>query len=426
MDQSTIAIIIVILAVISFALEKIPVSLTAVIAALLMAIFGIIDLSKAYSDFGATATVMCAAMIIVGNACFENGVAQSVGNALKKIGLDKNERVLIGVMCAVSCFLSAFLSNSAVTAMCIPLVASIVLKSNGRAKNKNVLLAVGVGSGIGGICTLSGSTPQVTAQGLLESLEGVPSMSYFSLAKAGVPLCIITVIYFITVGYWIEKKTLKFDDVIPVAVDSIHDEVVFDKRKKTITSIVVLLCIAGFISGIWNIAVVAMVGATLLFLTKCIDIKKAFQDIDWNTILVLACAQGFAAGIDKSGAGEKIATGIINLVGGESVANPFVILAVLIVLTVVLTNFMSNISVAVMMLPIAVNIAQTLGVSMYTFVIAITIASQIAFATPIGTACMTQVMVGGYKYTDYVKVGLPITIILTIASVFLIPLCYGL
>ena len=107
-------------------------------------------------------------------------------------------------------------------------------------------------------------------------------------------------------------------------------------------------------------------------------------------------------------------------------ANPFVILAVLIVLTVVLTNFMSNISVAVMMLPIAVNIAQTLGVSMYTFVIAITIASQIAFATPIGTACMTQVMVGGYKYTDYVKVGLPITIILTIASVFLIPLCYGL
>lgn len=424
MDQSTIAIIIVVLAVISFALEKIPVALTAIVAALAMAMFGIIDLSKAYSDFGATATVMCAAMMIVGNACFDNGVAQSVGNSLKKIGLDKNERVMIGVMCGVSALLSAFLSNSAVTAMFIPLVASIVAKSNGRVKNKNVLLAVGVGAGIGGVCTLSGSTPQITAQGILEATEGAEVMSYFTLAKAGLPLCVIAVIYFMTIGYSIEKKVLTFDDVIPVAADSIHENAVFDKRKQRITAIVVLLCLVGFVSGIWNIAVVAMTGATLLLLTKCVTIKKAFHDIDWNTILVLACSQGFAAGIDKSGAGAKIANGIIGLLGAN--ATPFAVLALIIVVTVILTNFMSNISTAVMMIPIAINLAQTLNSNVLTFVIAIVIASQCAFATPIGTACMTQVMVGGYKYMDYVKVGVPITIILTIASIFLIPLCYGL
>ncbi len=424
MDQSTIAIIIVVLAVISFALEKIPVALTAIVAALAMAMFGIIDLSKAYSDFGATATVMCAAMMIVGNACFDNGVAQAVGNGLKKIGLDKNERVMIGVICAASAFLSAFLSNSAVTAMFIPLVASIVAKSNGRVKNKNVLLALGVGAGIGGVCTLSGSTPQITAQGILEATEGVQTMGYFTLAKAGAPLCVIAVIYFMTLGYSIEKKVLKFDDVIPVATDGIHENIVFDKKKQRITAIVILLCLVGFVSGIWNIAVVAMTGATLLLLTKCVTIKKAFHDIDWNTILVLACSQGFAAGIDKSGAGAKIANGIIGLLGAN--ATPFAVLALVIVVTVILTNFMSNISTAVMMIPIAINLAQTLNSNVLTFVIAIVIASQCAFATPIGTACMTQVMVGGYKYMDYVKVGVPITIILTIASIFLIPLCYGL
>ncbi|MBD9219305.1 MAG: SLC13/DASS family transporter [Clostridiales bacterium] len=424
MDQSTIAIIIVVLAVISFALEKIPVALTAIVAALAMAMFGIIDLSKAYSDFGATATVMCAAMMIVGNACFDNGVAQAVGNGLKKIGLDKNERVMIGVICAASALLSAFLSNSAVTAMFIPLVASIVAKSNGRVKNKNVLLAVGVGAGIGGVCTLSGSTPQIAAQGILEITEGVQTMGYFTLAKAGAPLCVIAVIYFMTLGYSIEKKVLKFDDVIPVATDGIHENSVFDKKKQRITAIVILLCLVGFVSGIWNIAVVAMTGATLLLLTKCVTIKKAFHDIDWNTILVLACSQGFAAGIDKSGAGAKIANGIIGLLGAN--ATPFAVLALVIVVTVILTNFMSNISTAVMMIPIAINLAQTLNSNVLTFVIAIVIASQCAFATPIGTACMTQVMVGGYKYMDYVKVGVPITIILTIASIFLIPLCYGL
>ena len=424
MDQSTIAIIIVVLAVISFALEKIPVALTAIVAALAMAMFGIIDLSKAYSDFGATATVMCAAMMIVGNACFDNGVAQAVGNGLKKIGLDKNERVMIGVICAVSAFLSAFLSNSAVTAMFIPLIASIVAKSNGRVQNKNVLLAHGVGAGIGGVCTLSGSTPQITAQGILEATEGVQTMGYFTLAKAGAPLCLIAVIYFMTIGYSIEKRVLKFDDVIPVAADGIHENAVFDKRKQRITAIVILLCLVGFVSGIWNIAVVAMTGATILLLTKCVTIKKAFHDIDWNTILVLACSQGFAAGIDKSGAGAKIANAMINLLGAN--ATPFAVLALVIVVTVILTNFMSNISTAVMMIPIAINLAQTLNSNVLTFVIAIVIASQCAFATPIGTACMTQVMVGGYKYMDYVKVGVPITIILTIASIFLIPLCYGL
>lgn len=424
MDQSTIAIIIVVLAVISFALEKIPVALTAIVAALAMAMFGIIDLSKAYSDFGATATVMCAAMMIVGNACFDNGVAQAVGNGLKKIGLDKNERVMIGVICAVSAFLSAFLSNSAVTAMFIPLIASIVVKSNGRIQNKNVLLALGVGAGIGGVCTLSGSTPQIAAQGILETTEGVQTMGYFTLAKAGAPLCVIAVIYFMTLGYSIEKKVLKFDDVIPVAIDSIHENSVFDKKKQRITAIVILLCLVGFVSGIWNIAVVAMTGATILLLTKCVTIQKAFHDIDWNTILVLACSQGFAAGIDKSGAGAKIANAMINLLGAN--ATPFAVLALVIVVTVILTNFMSNISTAVMMIPIAINLAQTLNSNVLTFVIAIVIASQCAFATPIGTACMTQVMVGGYKYMDYVKVGVPITIILTIASIFLIPLCYGL
>ena len=98
MEQSTLAIIIVLLAIVSFALEKIPVALTAILASLAMAIFGITDYSKAYSDFGSQAAVMVAAMMICGNACFDNGVAQAMGNKITKIGLGKNERLLVTVM----------------------------------------------------------------------------------------------------------------------------------------------------------------------------------------------------------------------------------------------------------------------------------------------------------------------------------------
>lgn len=146
MEQSTLAIIIVLLAIVSFALEKIPVALTAILASLAMAIFGITDYSKAYSDFGSQAAVMVAAMMICGNACFDNGVAQAMGNKITKIGLGKNERLLVTVMTGFAVFLSAFFSNSAVVAMMIPLVASVVSKSGGRCTNKRVLMAVGMGS----------------------------------------------------------------------------------------------------------------------------------------------------------------------------------------------------------------------------------------------------------------------------------------
>lgn len=187
MEQSTLAIIIVLLAIVSFALEKIPVALTAILASLAMAIFGITDYSKAYSDFGSQAAVMVAAMMICGNACFDNGVAQAMGNKITKIGLGKNERLLVTVMTGFAVFLSAFFSNSAVVAMMIPLVASVVSKSGGRCTNKRVLMAVGMGSAAGGFCTLSGSTPQVAAQTILETTPGCTPHALFYAGKGRDP-----------------------------------------------------------------------------------------------------------------------------------------------------------------------------------------------------------------------------------------------
>ena len=92
----------------------------------------------------------------------------------------------------------------------------------------------------------------------------------------------------------------------------------------------------------------------------------------------------------------------------------------------ILTNIMSNIATGTMMFPIVIALANGMGVNPTTFVIAVVIACQCAFATPVGTPCVTQTMVGGYKFMDYVKIGLPLNIITTVAAVFLIPLCYGI
>lgn len=423
MEQSTLAMVIIGLGVVSFATEIIPIPLTAIITALAMGIFGIIKFGQVYASFGATATVFTAAMMVVGNACFDNGLAQQVGNALERFNLGRSNKLMITVFAATAGILSAFMSNSAVVAMLIPLVATIVLQSKGRAQNKYILIAVGIGAGMGGVCTLSGSTPQVIAQGILEA-KHLPTMTYFMLAKAGAPLVLIMVLYFATIGYAIEKKVLTFPDVIPVAIDETAKEKTYDPKKARMTAIIVGLTLLGFILGVWNITMVAMTSVAALLLTKCISLKKAFHDIDWNTILVLAGSQAFAKGLDTSGAGVRIANGFLAMLGKN--ATPFAVLAALIIVTAILTNFMSNASIAVMLTPIAIQLAQTLNCSVMTFVIGIVISSQLAFATPVGTPCVTQTMVGGYSYMDYVKVGLPLLIILIIATIFLVPWAYGL
>lgn len=428
MEQSTLAIIIIIIAVVSFILEKIPLVMTASLAALAMGVFGIIDTADVYSSFGSTATIMVAAMMIVGNAAFENGLAQAMGKKLTSMGLGKNQRILLVTLTTCSIILSAFFSNSAVVAMFIPLLASIVVKSEGKSKNKFILMAVGMGASAGGFCTLSGSTPQMVAQGLLQSTEGLQPMSYFELAKVGAPLCIIMVIYFATIGYTLEKKVLTFPDVIPgledISLDTTEDEPVFVKWKMWFTGIILLLCVIGFVTGIWDLAIVALLGVSALAISGCIEFKKALKGVDWNTIVILAMAQGFAKGLDKSGAGALIAQKVLGLFGGED-ASAYVVLAALMIVTVILTNFMSNVAVVSMVLPIGMSIALSLGVRVETFVIALTLACQLSTMTPIGSPCVTQTLVGGYRYMDYVKIGVPVTILQAIVCILLVPIIYG-
>ena len=424
MEQSTIAIIIILITIVSFILEKIPMAVTATLSALAMGIFGIISLSDVYKNFGSTSVVMIAAMMIVGDSVFECGLAEKIGKKLLSAGLGRNERVFIIVMTTIATILSAFLSNSAVIAMMMPIAASIVEASNGKVKNKYVLMPMGMAASAGGFCTLAGSTPQMVTQEFLIS-EGLEPMGFFDLSKAGVPIAILMIIYFGTIGYKIEKENFKFDDVIPgMHNDPSQPKTELPQWKMYATGIIMLLCILGFITGIWNLAIVALLGVAALTLTGCIDLKKAMKNVDWNTIIIIAMAQGFAKGLEASGASKVIADAILSLFGNEA-ASPLVILTVLMVITVVFTNFMSNVAVISMILPIAMDSAATLGARPESFAIALTIGCMLATATPVGTPCVTQTLVGGYRYMDYVKLGFPITFVQMIICILLIPIVYA-
>ena len=442
MDSSTIAIVITVITIVSFILEKIPLAMTAMIASLAMGILvPEMKLRDIYSGFASNNVIMVAGMCIVGDALFKTGMANKIGKALGKSAVAKNERTFLVAVVICCTVMSAFLSNSGTIAMWMPLIAAVAAKSNGVIRSKMVIMAAGIASAIGGAGTLVGSTSQQTANAVLMGVAGYEDgLSLFDQTKIMIPLCLIMIIYFATVGYSLTKKVLKpespdFDkgnyyaDLASKTSDETQNDV--PAWKGWFSLIVLLLCIVGFIltdqaafKPYINVAVVALIGATVLITSGCIPLKKTLAEMDWNTLVILAAAQGFAKGLDVSGGGRVIADAVLNLFGGQE-ASTTVLMVAGIIVTAVLTNFMSNTALAAMMTPIYIQIANSLGISPVPFVIAIgCVATNLACATPVGTPACTQTLPAGYKYMDYMKIGGPLLILLIIGAVFFAPIMY--
>lgn len=442
MPSSTIAIIITVITIISFILEKIPLAMTAMIASLAMGIIlPEMELSDVYSGFSSSTVMMVAGMCIVGDALFKTGMANKIGKAISNSAVAKNERLFMIVVVICCTVMSAFLSNSGTIAMWMPLIAACAAKSHGLIRSKMIIMAAGIAAAIGGAGTLVGSSSQLTANAILVGYKGYESgLGLFDQTKLMVPLCLIMIVYFGTVGYSLSKKVLKpespdFDKGNYYATlaeqtdDATADQIPAWKGKLSV--IVLFLCILGFILTSFapfkpylNVGIIGLLGATVLIVSGCMPLKQTLAEMDWNTLVILAAAQGFAKGLDVSGGGKVIANFILNLAGGEH-ASTFVLMAAGVIVTTVLTNFMSNTALAAMMTPIFMEIAMQMGVSPIPFVIAIgAIATNLACATPVGTPACTQTLPAGYKYMDYVKIGGPLCIILMIVAAFLAPIIY--
>jgi di/tricarboxylate transporter len=170
------------------------------------------------------------------------------------------------------------------------------------------------------------------------------------------------------------------------------------------------------------ILVSVSVAATVLLLSKSIKAKDAIESIDWHVLLVIASAFGIAKGIENSGLGfiiaEKIKIifsplGILGLVAG------------IYFLTSIYTEIITNNAAAAMVFPVALSIAQQAGIDPRPFLIVVAIAGSASFATPIGY--QTNLMVygpGGYRFTDFLKVGIPMNLFIGLVTVSIVYLFY--
>jgi di/tricarboxylate transporter len=181
---------------------------------------------------------------------------------------------------------------------------------------------------------------------------------------------------------------------------------------------VVVVAIAGWLP----IALAALIGATFVVLTGCLDMDEAYRYIDWKAVFLIACMLPLGAAMEQTGAAQLVAESVAGTLGA---LGPRLLLAGMFVLGLAATQFMPNPVVAVLMAPIAISAALDAGLSPYPFALAIAFASSAAFLTPVGHAANVLVMgPGGYRFTDYVKVGLPLALLLLVVVVLILPVLW--
>ncbi|MBL9212148.1 MAG: SLC13 family permease [Opitutaceae bacterium] len=168
----------------------------------------------------------------------------------------------------------------------------------------------------------------------------------------------------------------------------------------------------------------AIAGALLMCLTGCIKPKEAYESIEWNLLFVIFGMLALGLAMQHTGAAawlaQNVVAGVGHIVAGPH--KPLVMLACLYLVTLLLTEILSNNAVAALMVPIAIGIAAEAGLDPRPFIIAATIAASAAFATPIGYQTNTYIYgIGGYKFRDFVKVGVPLNVLCFIVAIVVIP-----
>ena len=165
----------------------------------------------------------------------------------------------------------------------------------------------------------------------------------------------------------------------------------------------------------------AVLASVVMLVTGCCSAVRALRNIEWSVLLVIGAALSIGKALESTGAAGAIASTLIGFSGD----NPWLALAIVYGITSMLTEVITNNAAAALVFPIALAVSQNLSVSFMPFVIAIMIGASASFATPIGY--QTNLMVygpGGYKFTDFMRVGIPLNLLFWLITIAITPLIY--
>lgn len=420
MEKDVLSLIIFVFCIALFIWDRLPMATTAILGCVMMVVFGVCDFKVAFGQFSSSTVILTIGVMVMGAAISQTGLAATLGAWIVKISKGSEIKLIVGTY-LVSAVMSAFLTNSAVLAIFIPIIMGLS-QSNERLKGKNLIMPIAYGCVLGGASTLVGSTQQMTAQGLLEEV-GAQTFKTFDFALVGGIIVLLGLVYSLTVGRRLANKIWGGrEDEGDFAVTTGDGE--HKKSKIIIVAVIFLATVVLYITEWLPLAVTSTVAALLCIITGCISQKKAISSVNWNIVGRLAGCLGIAKALEAAGGTKLIAEGFSRLVGDS--VSPYMLFCLLALLVLVTSEFISNSTAILIVLPIVIAIAPDLGLNAYTFALGITLASGVALSCPLASSTLGMSMSVGYRFNDYFKYSIFFDTLTYIVIITLVPLFYSL
>lgn len=228
-------------------------------------------------------------------------------------------------------------------------------------------------------------------------------------------------------GTWedIERLEGQETDLILLGEPATEASKAIISERGPVAAVIIFLMILAMILDWLPPVMAVLIADILLILTRCFrSVKDAIGTISWESVILFAAMIPLATAMDNTGLSAMISGGIVS---GLGTYGPYAVLAGIMLGTQVLTMFISNTATAVLFAPIALQAASALGVSPIPFMIGVSVAASMCFMSPFSTPPNAMVMsVGKYSFMDYVRVGLPLQVVVIAAMVWLLPLFYPL
>ena len=416
------SLIVFLLCVLLLIWDKLPMATAAILGCAAMVVTGVCDFDTVFGQFASNTIIFLIGGMVIGGSMSETGLGAEIGRWIVRV-MGKTEKTLIIGTYLTAAIMSAFLANSTVMVLFIPIIMGVAA-ADSRVKTKNITMPIAIGCATGGASTLVGSTQQMVAQRLLEGIGG-RTFRVFDFTPIGAILVVMGLIYCLTVGLkrgeriWGSRED---DPEYENPATSLNQGK--NKKKKVIMAVIFAGMVVMYITELIPVAVTCTLAALMCIITGCISQKQAIAAINWNVIGRMGAFLGLAEAL-KVGGGLDLVTDIIKSMVGTS-PDPYLLFCIIIFITLLITEFVSHATATLIVLPVVLSIAPDLGLNTYTFALGVALAAGVGLCCPLGSNQMSISMCVGYKFTDFFKYSIFLDIMEYIVIILTVPAFYGL
>lgn len=415
----------IVLAMVLFVWNRVPAVIVAIGTALILYLTGVLDMRETLGGFGDPVVILLVALFSIAVALEESGIATWAGQLLLRHTGGNATWRLVAIMVIAAVFSPLMGMNGAVVAI-VPIVAAIAVHTSTAPSKLMIPLAFACTAGAN--LSLLGSPVNVVAAEKIDA-AGAGPFGFFAWAFVGIPQVVGTIVIVVLLGSRLlpERRPLTVVSPVTGAVETLPAEEsempVVRLGVKAYLALAVLALLIGLLA--FNVvppAIAAAVCAVLMVLLRVVTVPRLVRSVDWSTCILIGAMIAPAVAMTKTGAAKLLGDRVVDGIGG---LGPYAVFIGLFLVTAVLSQFISNTSSALVMLPIAVAAAGDLHVAALPMILGVALGASTSFVVPVANAVTLSVYgPGGYHFGDFWRLGSVVSAWAFVVAVVVVPLVW--